>query len=118
MFKIRLYRKLGVDNKDKKLTFWIQTPNLLGTLYRADVAWNLDYTSLYSYCLWKCNLNLKIINMKLVDITKEYVRIFSLLFCCLFQKKCSSNSWDVQTFHVVVFQRLRTYQFNKFRMAL
>ena len=76
---IWFYRKIEVDNGNAKLIFWIQTPNLLGTLNRADVAWNHNYTSLFSYCLWKCNSDLKIINIKLVDINKKYVKFFYFL---------------------------------------
>ena len=53
----------------------------MGTLTRADVTWNLDYTSLYTYCLWKCTSNLKIANIKLIDIAKKYVKEFVKLKC-------------------------------------
>ena len=69
-------RKIRIGNGDDKLTFWIHTPVALGTLTRADVIWNLDYTSLYTYCLWRCTSNLKITNVKLIDFAKKYVNDF------------------------------------------
>ena len=38
----------------------------------------------FSYCLWKCNFNLKIINIKWVDINKKYVEIFIFLMLCFY----------------------------------
>ena len=58
----------------------------MGALSRADVTWNLDYTSLYSYCLWKCNFKLKIVNIKLIDLNKKYVKHFYNYFIVCFRE--------------------------------